>query len=176
MGSSNNDNTKPRPFGFLFGSTPPALAVWQVACSMCPGSMICVVRMTLIGEYSAATTAHARNASELHKRTGVSSKHEYDLLRNKAEVSRHEAATVYDALKRHLSEHGPDEEPVLTDASQIVKPSVGLSSCHLLLRMKTQNWVSRQACQPIMRPELPERTLLGPAGAKEDVHYANDPG
>ena len=76
------------------------------------GSMICVVRMTLLGEYSAATAAHAKNVSELHKRIGVSSKHEYDLLRNKAEESRHEAATVYDALERHLSEHGCDEEPV----------------------------------------------------------------
>jgi len=64
--------------------------------------------MTLLGEYKAATAAHARAVSELHKKIGVSSKHDYDVLKSKAEDSRHEAATAFDKLEHHLSEHGCD--------------------------------------------------------------------
>ena len=74
--------------------------------------MICVIRMTLLDEYRAATASHAKNVSDLHKRIGVSSRHEYDLLRRKAEESRHEAATAYDALETASLQTGCDEEAV----------------------------------------------------------------
>ena len=60
-----------------------------------PPSMICSVRMTLLGEYKIATAAHAMAVSELHKKIGVSSKHEYEVLRSRAEATRHEAATAF---------------------------------------------------------------------------------
>ena len=72
--------------------------------------MICRVRMTLLGEYKTATAAHASAVSELHKKIGVSSKHDYDALRSKADDARHEAPTAFDALERHLSDHRCDEE------------------------------------------------------------------
>jgi hypothetical protein len=75
-------------------------------------SMICSVRMTLLGAYKAATAAHAMAVSELHKKIGVCSKHDYDVLRSIAEDTQHEADTAFDLLERHLCEHDCDKEPI----------------------------------------------------------------
>ena len=71
--------------------------------------MVCNVRMSLLGEYKAATAAHAKAVSELHKKIGVSSKPEYDVLKSRTEECRHGAAAAFEALERHMSEHGCDK-------------------------------------------------------------------
>ena len=93
--------------------TPPALDTLAGGVLDPSNPMICIVRMSLLGEYKTATAAHAKAVSELHKKIGVSSKPEYEVLRSGAEAARHEAATAFEALEHHLSEHGCDQEPIV---------------------------------------------------------------
>jgi hypothetical protein len=67
--------------------------------------------MTLLGEYKAATAAHASAVSQLHKKIGVSSKGEYEVLKRKAEDARNHAAHAFDELSQHGSDHHCESEP-----------------------------------------------------------------
>ncbi len=81
--------------------------------------MLCRAGMTLLTNYKVATAAYAECVSELHRRIGVSSKSEYELLKGRCEEGRHEADRAFTELERHVKEHGCDSEPLRMGADVI---------------------------------------------------------
>ena len=66
----------------------------------------CAEKQQLILAYQAQTKGYSAAVTALHKRTGRSSKTEYDAIYATAEDARMRATNAREALKTHTAEHG----------------------------------------------------------------------
>jgi hypothetical protein len=65
----------------------------------------CREKMVLFDKYQLATRRHAEALDSLQKKTGTTSKDEYDRLYEAAETLRKDARSAQRDLERHVAEH-----------------------------------------------------------------------
>jgi len=77
---------------------------------------MCPERITLLHEYNQATAAYAQAVDQLHKRIGVSSKAEYENLKQSSEEARSTAERARTRLKEHVAIHGCEGDALAVSA------------------------------------------------------------
>jgi hypothetical protein len=66
----------------------------------------CREKLVLFDKYQLATRHHAEALDSLQKKTGTTSREEYDRLYEAAETFRTDARAAQRDLERHIAEHG----------------------------------------------------------------------